>query len=110
MILGRVPQEQRIQAIHTEVAKLLRRERLRLDLSLNQLAKKAQLSQQMVSYVEKEMRKPTLDTLLRISTAMGIEFWALLQEASRAVSAPVTASNSEMAHHKKTELPVALRN
>ena len=75
--------EKQRQAVCTGVARLLREERLRQHLSLNQLAKNAGLSQQMVSYVEKEMRAPTLDTLLRLSDALDIELWRLLRTASK---------------------------
>lgn len=50
---------------------------------MTDLAKAAELSQQMVSYVERGMRSPTLDTLLRISQALGIELWQVLKEASK---------------------------
>jgi len=36
------------------------------------LAAKTGLSQQMVSYVERELRNPSLDTLLRITAGLGI--------------------------------------
>jgi transcriptional regulator with XRE-family HTH domain len=37
----------------------------------------------MVSYVEREMRNPTLETLLRISAAIGVDFVQVLQKAVR---------------------------
>ena len=46
------------------------------------LAAKAGLSQQMVSYVERQMRVPTIDTLLRISAALEIELWRILKLAA----------------------------
>jgi transcriptional regulator with XRE-family HTH domain len=45
------------------------------------LAARAGLSQQMVSYVEREMRNPTLDTLLRLSNALGIDLSDVLNAA-----------------------------
>lgn len=48
---------------------------------MNEVASRAGLSHSMVSRVEHELRKPTLDTLLRITGAMGIELWPLLKEA-----------------------------
>ena len=66
-----------------EVARLLREERTRRELSLNELAKRAGLSQQMVSYVEREMRAPTLDTLLRLADALEIDLWKLIRKASK---------------------------
>jgi transcriptional regulator with XRE-family HTH domain len=40
---------------------------------MNAVAKRAGLSHSMISRVEHELRKPTLDTLLRIAQAMEIE-------------------------------------
>lgn len=69
--------------VGAEVARLLREERTRRELSLNELARRAGLSQQMVSYVEREMRAPTLDTLLRLADALEIELWKLIRKASK---------------------------
>jgi len=69
------------QAVCSNVAKALRREREKRGLSMNLIAEKSGLSQQMVSYVEREMRNPTLETLLRISVAMDIELWKVIREA-----------------------------
>lgn len=48
---------------------------------MNQLAAQAGLSQQSVSYVERQMRTPSLDTLLRITGALGVDLSALLSKA-----------------------------
>jgi DNA-binding phage protein len=37
----------------------------------------------MVSYVDREMRNPTLETLLRIAAAIGIDLAQVLQKAAR---------------------------
>ncbi len=50
---------------------------------MNRVAERAGLSQQMVSFVEREMRNPTLETLLRIAAAMGIDFAKLLRQAMK---------------------------
>jgi transcriptional regulator with XRE-family HTH domain len=65
------------------VARLLREERLRRRLSMNSVAKKAGLSQQMVSYVERGLRNPTLDTLLRMTNALNINLSDLINRASK---------------------------
>ncbi len=70
------------QATSTNVARLLRKERIRRGLSMNHVAKKSGLSQQMVSYVERGMRNPTLDTLLRIASVLDIDLWKLIKHAS----------------------------
>lgn len=69
------------QAVCFQVARILRRERERLDLSMNEVAQRSGLSQQMVSYVERGMRNPTLETLLRIAAAMEIDLAKTLDQA-----------------------------
>jgi transcriptional regulator with XRE-family HTH domain len=74
------PQPSR-DAVSAQVARLLKKERIKQGLSMSVLAERAGLSQPMVSYVEREMRKPTLDTLLRLSDAMGIDLVDVLRQA-----------------------------
>jgi len=69
------------QAICSRVARILRQEREKRGLSMNSVAEKAGLSQQMVSYVEREMRNPTLETLLRIAAAMEVNLADVLAQA-----------------------------
>ena len=64
------------------VARLLREERERQFLSMSEVAGRAGLSQQMVSYVEREMRTPTIDTLFRLAQAMGLNPITLLTKAA----------------------------
>ncbi len=52
-------------------------------MSMTELAKRAGLSQQMVSYVERQLRNPTLDTLLRMADALGIDIAAVITRASK---------------------------
>jgi len=73
-------------AICAEVAKLLKEERLRQNLSLNAVAIRAGLAYQMISYVEREMRIPRLDTLLRIGDALGLSTGELIGRAEQAIS------------------------
>ena len=48
---------------------------------MNMVAERAGLSQQMVSYVEREMRNPTLETVLRIAAALEIDFSQVMRRA-----------------------------
>jgi transcriptional regulator with XRE-family HTH domain len=57
---------------------------MRRGFSMNAVAKKSGLSQQMVSYVERGMRNPTLDTLLRMANALNVDLWKLIKRASTA--------------------------
>lgn len=79
-----MPEDKSDQAICSHVARLLREERKRQNLSLNVLSKRAGLSRQMVSYVEKEERNPTLDTLLRLTRVLGIDLEEVIKQARRA--------------------------
>ena len=62
---------------------MLRRAREKRGLSMNEVASRAGLSQQMVSYVERGMRNPTLETLLRITAAMGVDLARIVREAQK---------------------------
>jgi transcriptional regulator with XRE-family HTH domain len=74
------------QAVCSRVARILRQEREKRGLSMNLVAERAGLSQQMVSYVEREMRNPTLETLLRIAAAMKIDLSKVIQTALKSAS------------------------
>lgn len=61
-------------------------EREKRGLSMNIVAERAGLSQQMVSYVEREMRNPTLETVLRMAAALEIDFSRVMRQAILAAS------------------------
>ncbi|MDP3072810.1 MAG: helix-turn-helix transcriptional regulator [Opitutaceae bacterium] len=63
------------------MARLLAEERTHRGLSMSAVAERAGLSQQMVSYVERGMRNPTLDTLVRIADALELDLADVLQRA-----------------------------
>lgn len=46
------------------------------------LAERAGLSQQMVSYVERGLRIPSLDTLLRLTDAMDLDLAEIVRQAT----------------------------
>lgn len=70
----------------TAVASTLRAEREARGISMNAVAERGGLSQQMVSYVERGMRKPTIDTLLRMTHAIGIDIADVLQRAQKSAA------------------------
>ena len=65
------------------LVRLLREKRETLGLSMNAVAKRAGLSHTMISRVEHELRRPTLDTLLRITEAMEVDLWPLIKKAEK---------------------------
>jgi transcriptional regulator with XRE-family HTH domain len=71
------------KSVCSHVAKLLKAERQRQKLSMTLVAERAGLSQQSVSYVEREMRMPTLDTLLRIADVLNIALEDVIGEARK---------------------------
>jgi len=70
-----------VNALCSSISQLLKEERLRQNLSMNALASSAGLSQQMVSYVERGMRKPTLDTIVRMSLALNVDLARIVRES-----------------------------
>ena len=69
--------------MNAEVARILREERERRGLSVNVLSQRAGLSRTMISYVEREDRHPTLDTLVRITEALEIDIAEVIRRAAR---------------------------
>jgi transcriptional regulator with XRE-family HTH domain len=70
-----------VHAFCAAVSQTLKEERLRKNLSMSAVAERAGLSQQMVSYVERGIRKPTLDTVYRISVALEVDLGHLIKSA-----------------------------
>lgn len=63
------------------VVKALRERRALMGLSMLAVAERAGLSQQMVSYVERGLRNPSLETLLRLADALELRLSDLLRGA-----------------------------
>ena len=72
-------------AVHSAVIRLLREERERQGVSNYELAPKAGLSASTLSLIERELRNPTLDTLLRIAGVLEVELGEVLIQASAEV-------------------------
>ncbi len=76
-----VASDQIPKAVCSQVARLLRQERERRGVSMTVLAQRAGMSQQMISYVEREMRIPRLDSLIRICDALDFPADRLIRQA-----------------------------
>jgi transcriptional regulator with XRE-family HTH domain len=70
-------------AICSRVASILRAERIKKGLSMTALSEGAGLSQQSVSYIERGMRVPNLDTLLRITVVLNIDLEVIIARARK---------------------------
>lgn len=75
------------EIICSEIARLLKEERVSKGFSLNALAEKAGLSRQTVTFVEQEERNPTLETLLRITLALEINLDEIIVRARKRLKA-----------------------
>ena len=75
------PARDRIQSM---LITLLCKRRKELGISMTVVAEKSGLSLSMISFVEREIRKPTMDTLLRIAEALNVDLWKLLRDATKA--------------------------
>jgi DNA-binding XRE family transcriptional regulator len=82
-----VPVPKLLDAISSQVARLLKEERKKRGLSLNVLSQRAGLSRQTVSYVEQEVQNPTLDTLLRITSVLEVDLEKIIAQARKRASA-----------------------
>ena len=71
------------EAILSNTIQALRDKRIRKNLSMNKLAALCGLHVSMISLMERELRSPTLDVLLRISEALEIDLWTILKEATK---------------------------
>jgi transcriptional regulator with XRE-family HTH domain len=74
------------EAIIANVVRLLREEREKRGLSMNVVAQRSGLSHSIVSLIERDLRNPTLDTLLRITDAIEIDLGEILMRARKELS------------------------
>lgn len=58
-------------------------ERKRQGLSMERLAEQAGLSTSMISLIERDLRNPTLDTLLRITDVLHLDLGTVIQDAAK---------------------------
>jgi transcriptional regulator with XRE-family HTH domain len=72
--------------ISIQIIRLLREEREQRGLSMYVLAKRSGLSQPMIGYVERGLRNPTLETILRMADALELDFAELVTRAQATVA------------------------
>ena len=73
-----------VDEVSSHVARILREERKKRGLSMTVLARRAGLSQAMISFIERELRNPSLETLLRIAHVLEIDLGKVIQRAKKA--------------------------
>ncbi len=72
------------ESVCSHVARIFQEERERRAISMTRLAEMSGLSQGMISLIEHEHRNPSLDTMLRIAEALGLDLSSILSRAERA--------------------------
>jgi XRE family transcriptional regulator, regulator of sulfur utilization len=65
----------------SQVAQILRQLREERGLSMTELAARAGLSRAMISFIEHELRNPTLETLLRIAAVLKVDLADVIRRA-----------------------------
>jgi transcriptional regulator with XRE-family HTH domain len=76
-----VQKGQKRELVSSQVVRILREERQRQGLSMTVLAQRAGLSQAMISFVEREIRNPSLDTLLRMTEVLDVNLGDIIKRA-----------------------------
>ena len=74
------------EAVCAQVVKRLQAERERRGLSKYALGQKSGVSQSMLGLVERGLRNPTLETLLKIAAALEVDLGEIVSAASRDVA------------------------
>lgn len=69
------------QAVTAEIIRLLREERKQRKLSNYVVAKKCGVSESMLSLVERGLRNPSMELVLRIADGVGVDLPALITKA-----------------------------
>jgi len=76
--------KQRAICVHT--IRLLREERERRGLSKYALSAQCGIAQQSISYIERGMRQPSFETILRIADGIGVNLEDVLKKARSAAA------------------------
>ena len=78
-----MPSLKHYEAQRAEIIRLLREERLRRKLSKYAVSQHSGVSQSMLSLVERGLRNPTLELMLRIADGIGVNLSEVLKKAQR---------------------------
>ena len=76
------------QAVCAEIIRLLREERKRRNLSNYAVSQKSGVSESMLSLVERGLRNPTMELMLRIADGIGADLPAVIKQAQKKRKVP----------------------
>ena len=74
------------QAVSAEIIRLLKKERERQKLSKYAVAQRSGISQSMLSLVERGLRNPTMELMLRVADGIGADLSVVITKARSNVS------------------------
>jgi transcriptional regulator with XRE-family HTH domain len=77
-----VPGIAHYEAVRKEIVRLLREARERRKLSNYAVSQRSGVSESMLSLVERDLRNPTMELMLRIADGIGVNLPDLMEEAS----------------------------
>lgn len=81
-----MPNHQRGQSLSLRVIQLLAKERETRKVTKYSLAQKSGVSPQMIGYIEKGERNPTLEIVCRLAVALEVDLSKLVRKAEQDVS------------------------
>jgi len=81
-----VPKIGHYQAVCAEIIRLLREERKRRKLSNYAVSQESGVSESMLSLVDRGLRNPTMELMLRIADGIGVNLPAIIKKAQATVS------------------------
>ena len=92
-----MPDVKRLDRISAAVVRLLREAREERGVTGSDLAERSGLNQSTISLMDRGLRKPTLDTLLRIAEVLEVELGEILRRAAAEVEkeTPVKAATKK---------------
>ena len=74
------------RAVCLQIVGLIRKERERRGMSKYALAERSGLSEQMIGYVERGMRNPSLETVVRMAAGLEIDLSQIVKRAFKNAS------------------------
>jgi transcriptional regulator with XRE-family HTH domain len=84
-----VPNPQRGRQLCLRVLELLNEERKRRKVTKYALSQRSGVSPQMIGYIEKGERNPTLEVVCRLAAALEVDLSKLFRQAEKDIPGPV---------------------
>ena len=82
---SRVPGTPHYEAIRREIVRLVQQERKRRNLSRYAVSQNSGVSESMLSLVERGLRNPTMELMLRIADGIGADLPRLIRAATESI-------------------------